>query len=215
MCIRDRYQRRVHGEKQQIKTKSEQPKTMGKIRRSQSPQSDSSSLSEQFRSPIRKRHRRLTAAEKEKLFDMIIFKRFKMKEMAEKMGVHYLTVKNFIRRRRREYFDNGKDVSESRICSHKAILCSALIPLIEIKSTVGGLKVDQYACRMEEKMKERPPSTRCEFTEINYPHRPLMICYTIGSFKPNDNQMAQRYLQSPTSILHSSSSLNQMVLSPF
>eukprot|EP01016_Furgasonia_blochmanni_P005221 TRINITY_DN12028_c0_g4_i1.p1 TRINITY_DN12028_c0_g4~~TRINITY_DN12028_c0_g4_i1.p1 ORF type:complete len:214 (+),score=11.72 TRINITY_DN12028_c0_g4_i1:66-707(+) len=151
MCIRDRsniYQ--IMG-----KEINETPQSL----------SDNSTTATDVHSPIRKRHRRLTVAEKEKLFDMIIFKRYKMKEMAEMMGVHYLTVKNFIRRRRKEYFANGGDWNETKECLLMEIPRNKPAPVIKIESTVGGLRVNEYACRVEQKINAQTVFQRCEYKE--------------------------------------------------
>jgi hypothetical protein len=88
--------------------------------------------------------------------------------MAEKMGVHYLTVKNFIRRRRKEYFALEGNKTLMKPCNI-IVLPQPLYRRrpIEIEVTVGGLMIDQYANRMEVKAHERPPVWRCHFAEID------------------------------------------------
>ena len=55
-----------------------------------SPSSSDKSL--EVKLPIRKTHRRLSTAEKEKLFDMVIFKRYRMNEVNTKASNKSLTL---------------------------------------------------------------------------------------------------------------------------
>ena len=112
--------------------------------------------------------------------------------MASIMGVHYLTVKNFIRRRRKEFLGIGKDKKEMKECQLIEIPLNETRPVIKIQTTVGGLKIKTYTRRMEQKQREGICGMRCTYAEREshgQEVKPWTICYSTISAKPTENKL--------------------------
>eukprot|EP01016_Furgasonia_blochmanni_P053436 TRINITY_DN8633_c0_g2_i2.p1 TRINITY_DN8633_c0_g2~~TRINITY_DN8633_c0_g2_i2.p1 ORF type:complete len:220 (-),score=76.76 TRINITY_DN8633_c0_g2_i2:558-1217(-) len=170
MCIRDRYQRRVHGDyKEYQKTKSDSAslpsfkhineETMVKL------------VKIETDTPItKKKYIKLSAAEREKLLDRVFFQQVRIKEVAKELKIHYSTAKKIVEKHKhkksREGFLEKED--KSKICRF-SVLSAPRLKYIEIIPSIGGHSGDKVVGKLQDAtvVLNQDQLKRCTFTEIS------------------------------------------------
>eukprot|EP01016_Furgasonia_blochmanni_P021767 TRINITY_DN2392_c0_g1_i2.p1 TRINITY_DN2392_c0_g1~~TRINITY_DN2392_c0_g1_i2.p1 ORF type:complete len:349 (+),score=103.94 TRINITY_DN2392_c0_g1_i2:153-1049(+) len=182
MCIRDRYQRRVHGDNRPHIFKQanayvvptipvlilEMVKLL-KIEEHDSSSPAQSPLSTSTSAP-KKKYIKLTAAERQKLLDRVFFNQIRIKEAAKELRIHYSTAKKIVEKHRHrrglEGFCLGPNAAKTCSFSQDVTKASNYVKII---STVGGLTTDNVAVKLMttgDAFDTLDRMRRCSFMEI-------------------------------------------------
>eukprot|EP01016_Furgasonia_blochmanni_P043079 TRINITY_DN579_c0_g2_i2.p1 TRINITY_DN579_c0_g2~~TRINITY_DN579_c0_g2_i2.p1 ORF type:complete len:308 (-),score=24.77 TRINITY_DN579_c0_g2_i2:96-971(-) len=172
MCIRDRYQRRVHGDNCTSYFYLKLDK-VPLLRRMMAKSKDilKSKIKKEDNSSIRrKRHKRLSKVEKERLLDMVLFQQTRFRAAAKELGIHHLTAKNIIDRWKLKSSKPQAQNLEVFVGQCNVVILDSPVEVqkLQITTTIGGMSAEKYHNKMVMlgQVVKDTDSIRCSFIEI-------------------------------------------------